>query len=330
MEKTKKWEGDGGNVFSWGMGQEGQLGLGEDMIHISAPRLLRYSQPAEVTRIQAGDSYSAAITAGGELLLWGQVPCVSWFNDHPCLKRLWTPQAVPLTGQKVCDVACGTWHMIALTTRSGENRDGAHPETEACFRDLVSNPLPMERTQKENTVQDSSQVQNKLLHVLERAEGSEEQGKDEDSESAEEEERPNRDEVDGALHDSAFAIASSATGMDRRGNGRSSIKSDQGDEREDCRTAGPWEPRKDLCRSRGSRHVVFTTLHLLPRSEGEQCRTTASSLPQLMTGQQAHKRVLAQSCKVSVNKEQNYMVQPITSVFPMRRVHVFSKGNKYQ
>lgn len=41
---------------------QGQLGLGEDRIHISAPCLLRYSQPAEVTRVQAGDSYSAAIT----------------------------------------------------------------------------------------------------------------------------------------------------------------------------------------------------------------------------------------------------------------------------
>lgn len=41
---------------------QGQLGLGEDRIHISVPSLLRYSQPAEVTQIQAGDSYSAAIT----------------------------------------------------------------------------------------------------------------------------------------------------------------------------------------------------------------------------------------------------------------------------
>lgn len=41
---------------------QGQLGLGEDRIHISAPCLLSYSQLAEVTQIQAGDSYSAAIT----------------------------------------------------------------------------------------------------------------------------------------------------------------------------------------------------------------------------------------------------------------------------
>nr|XP_046242999.1 RCC1 domain-containing protein RUG3, mitochondrial-like isoform X2 [Scatophagus argus] len=288
---------DGGNVFSWGMGQEGQLGLGEDSVHISNPCLLSYSQLAEVTQIQAGESYSAAIT-GGELLLWGQIPCVSRVSDHPGLKRLWTPQPVPLAGRKVCDVACGTWHMMALTTRSRENRECAHPETEACFRDLTGNPLLTEHTEKENTVQDSRQVHHKLLQGLERPEGSEEQEKDEESERAEEEERleerPNKDEGDGALHDSAFAVARSAKRMDRRGNSCSSIKSDQGDVREGCWTAGLWGLRKEPCRIKGSRDVVFTTLHLLPRSAGEQCRRTASSLPRLLTGQQVHSTVLAE------------------------------------
>ncbi|TDH12671.1 hypothetical protein EPR50_G00049380 [Perca flavescens] len=164
------------------MGQEGQLGLGEDGIHISTPCLLSYSQLAEVTQIQAGDSYSAAITAGGELLLWGQIPCVSRVSDHPGLKKLWTPQPVPLAGRKVCDVACGTWHMMALTTTSQEkNSECAHSETEARFRDLVSDPLPTEHTEKENTVQGSRQVQHKLLHGLERPEGSDEYEKDEES-----------------------------------------------------------------------------------------------------------------------------------------------------
>lgn len=86
--------------------------------------------------------------------------------------------------------------------------------------------------------------------------------------------------------------------MDRRGNGRSSIKSDQGDERESYRTAGPWESMKE---PRRSRDVVFTTLYVLPRSEGEQCRPAASSLPWLLTGQQAHGRVLDEAQKVSVN-----------------------------
>lgn len=108
--------------------------------------------------------------------------------------------------------------------------------------------------------------------------------------------------------------------MDRRGNGHSSIISNQGDERESCRTAASWELRKEPCRSRGSRDVVFTTLHLLPRSEGEQCRPTASSLPRLLTGHQAHSRVLDEVRMVSVTvcgypKEQIQMIQLVASMF---------------
>ncbi|TKS78883.1 hypothetical protein D9C73_012290 [Collichthys lucidus] len=206
----------------------GQLGLGEDSVHSSTPRLLSYSQLTEVTRIQAGDSYSAAVTAGGELFLWGQIPCVSRVSEHPGLKRLWTPQPVPLASGKVRDVACGTWHIMALSTRS---RECAHPETEAPFSDHVSNPLPTER---ENTVQDFVRVQHKLLQGPGRPESPEEHGKDDKSESAVEEERPNKDEGDGALPDSAPAVA---------------------------------------------------------RLEGES--SSSSTLPRLLTGQQAHSRVSA-------------------------------------
>ncbi|XP_034398310.1 probable E3 ubiquitin-protein ligase HERC1 isoform X3 [Cyclopterus lumpus] len=300
---------DGGNVFSWGMGQEGQLGLGDDRIHISTPCLLNYSQLAEVTQIQAGDSYSAAVTAGGELLLWGRIPCVSRVIDHPGLKKIWTPQPVSLASRKshsiqrnpkillqVCDVACGTLHMMALTTKSREkNRECVHSETEAGFRDLVSDPFLMEHTGKENTVQDSRH----LLRRLERREGSKDQKKEEESESAEEEEileeKPHQVGGDEALHDSEFAVSRSSTGMDERGNDHSSVKSDHGDERERWRTARQWELRKEPWRSRGSRDIVFTTLHLLPRSEPS--RPTATTLPRLMTGQQVHSRALDEAWK---------------------------------
>lgn len=140
--------------------------------------------------------------------------------------------------------------------------------------------------------------------TLGRSKGSEEQKKDEESESAEEkkkhEERPKKDKGDGALHDSAFAIARSATGMDRRGNGHSSITCDQGVERRGCGTAGPLELRKAPLRGKASQALVFTTLHLLPKSKVEQCRPTACTLPRLPREQQAHGRVLTAAQKVSV------------------------------
>lgn len=147
------------------------------------------------------------------------------------------------------------------------------------------------------------QVHHKLPQGQERPDGSD--GQDEESEGAEDEaihnERPNKDEGAGALHNSAFAISRSATGVGKRGNDHSSVTSDQEGERGGCRTARPWELRKEICRSRGSRDVVFTTLHFLPRPEGEQCRPAASIFPQLVTEQQAHSKVLAETRKVSVD-----------------------------
>ena len=46
---------------------QGQLGLGEDRIHVSAPHLLNYSQLAGVTGVRAGDSSSAAVTGEPDL-----------------------------------------------------------------------------------------------------------------------------------------------------------------------------------------------------------------------------------------------------------------------
>ncbi|XP_068167294.1 uncharacterized protein [Antennarius striatus] len=286
---------DDGNVFSWGMGQEGQLGFGEDRIHISAPCLLSCSQLGEVTQVKAGDSYSAAATAGGKLLLWGRIPCLSRVNDQPAPKRLWTPQVVPLAGREVCDVACGAWHMMALT-KSGKNQVGAGAETGARFRDLVSNPG---HTEKENTPKASTRVHRKLLESLKRPKASPDQEKVEGNLNAEEEEqfkgRPNKDEGDGPLRNLAFVVQP-AKGPDRRGNGHSSIKPKQREVTEGCRAAWAKESREEPFR-RGSRDVVFTTVHLLPGSNWKHCRPTTGILPQLATGQHARGGVLAEAQK---------------------------------
>lgn len=152
-----------------------------------------------------------------------------------------------------------------------------------------------------------------LLQGLGRPQGSEEQEKDKESGSPEEEEvhrERAKGEGDGVLHHSAFAVARSTTGMHRTGNGHSSIKSNQGDEREGGKTAGLRGLRglrelRERCRRRGSKEVVFTTFHLLPRSEGGQFRPTASTLPRLPTEQQTHSRVVTEARQVSVNITKN-------------------------
>lgn len=62
-------------------------------------------------------------TAGGELLLWGQIPCVSQVSDHPGLKRVRTPQPVPLAGRKVCacEKDCANYVFRLLKSQGDES-----------------------------------------------------------------------------------------------------------------------------------------------------------------------------------------------------------------
>lgn len=116
----------------------------------------------------------------------------------------------------------------------------------------------------------------------------------------EEEERVNKDEGDGALKVSAYARAGSAAAHDRAGNVRSSVKTLLQDEAEGFRTREQRELKKEQCKRRENREVVFTTFHLLPKSRGEQRRPATSSLPRLMTGHGAQSRVPAEAQQVSV------------------------------
>ncbi|XP_030000078.1 uncharacterized protein LOC115426210 [Sphaeramia orbicularis] len=176
-----------------------------------------------------------------------------------------------------------------------KNRECAHPETEACSRHLVSNPLPTEHVEKESTVQNPRQVQHKSLRGQGRPAHFQEKKKEKKTEAKEEGETANKDEGDGASNVSAFALASSGVANDGAENVRSSVRTLLRDEIEGFRTRGQRELRKEQCKRRESTEVIFTTLHLLPKSRGEQCRPGTSSLPRLITGHQAQSRVSAEA-----------------------------------
>jgi alpha-tubulin suppressor-like RCC1 family protein len=52
-----------GNVYVWGSGSDGQLGLGNTVTFQSTPKKLRHSElKNSVVQIGAGECYSAALT----------------------------------------------------------------------------------------------------------------------------------------------------------------------------------------------------------------------------------------------------------------------------
>ena len=103
---------DIGEVWTWGQGEGGRLGHG-DQTASDRPRLVMALLGRRVTSVAAGASYSAAVTAEGELWTWGRghYGRLGQGNAEDCP----APGLVAaLLGQRVVDVALGTGDAQSL------------------------------------------------------------------------------------------------------------------------------------------------------------------------------------------------------------------------
>jgi regulator of chromosome condensation len=122
------------NVWGWGLNNFGQAGdprtAGGDSAFLRTPVKIRHLSQKGVTTLAGGSFHSAAITAGGQCLVWGRVDpgqlgvtftpeqiqdenhirCDERGRPRICLR----PTAVPNVEQAV-DVACGNEHSIFIT-----------------------------------------------------------------------------------------------------------------------------------------------------------------------------------------------------------------------
>ncbi|KAG7392917.1 hypothetical protein PHYPSEUDO_013405 [Phytophthora pseudosyringae] len=114
----------GGDVFTWGSGSLGQLGLGKTRFR-SVPTRVRGLQDAGVTQLSFGEWHSMALCRDGTLLAWG-------FGEEgqlglpdedlePTRRVALLPVAVhALSGTGATMVACGGSHTFVVTVQ--ENR----------------------------------------------------------------------------------------------------------------------------------------------------------------------------------------------------------------
>ncbi|CEM01775.1 unnamed protein product [Vitrella brassicaformis CCMP3155] len=132
-----------GSVFTWGLGQDGQLGLGsrDDVLE---PQPMDYlnslpppfppppqpSPPARVKQVAAGQLFSAAVTTDGRLFTWGSDDYGQLGHGQESRRGL-TPKLVrgALQGKRVSAVSCGAYHIGAITEEGevyvwGYGRDG--------------------------------------------------------------------------------------------------------------------------------------------------------------------------------------------------------------
>ena len=103
---------DAGEVWTWGQGEGGRLGHGDQM-SVDKPKLVNALVGRKVVSIAAGSSYSAAVTAEGELWTWGRghYGRLGQGNTDYCS----SPGLVAaLLGQRVVAVALGTGDAQSL------------------------------------------------------------------------------------------------------------------------------------------------------------------------------------------------------------------------
>lgn len=132
----------GGQIFSWGQNQYGQLGLGTNGQSISTPQNIQSLQGIPFAQISTGGAHSFALTLSGAVFGWGRnkfgqlglndsnggrqklvisehsLPWLSlivsiFFSDRssPALLK-------SLRSQQVIDISCGEDHTAALTKLS--------------------------------------------------------------------------------------------------------------------------------------------------------------------------------------------------------------------
>ncbi|XP_048855280.1 LOW QUALITY PROTEIN: E3 ubiquitin-protein ligase HERC2 [Brienomyrus brachyistius] len=142
-----------GEVFSWGCGDGGRLGHG-DTAYLEVPAMITAftAKPTgkHVVHIACGSTYSAAITADGELYTWGRGNYGRL--GHGSSEDQTTPMLVTgLKGLKVLDVACGSGDAQTLAvTENGQVwswGDGDYGKLGRGGSDGCKTPKPVEKLQ---------------------------------------------------------------------------------------------------------------------------------------------------------------------------------------
>ena len=124
-----------GHVYTWGRGDDGRLGHGENMWKY-VPRIIQSLVGPVLVQVTCGSYHTAAVTAQGDLYTWGGG--MYGKLGHGTEAGASTPQRVQaMVGLPVSQIACGSRHTavvtgtgIVYTWGDRENGVAGHGETE--------------------------------------------------------------------------------------------------------------------------------------------------------------------------------------------------------
>ena len=118
---------DDGDVYMWGFGNSGRLGLGDEEERLVATKIEGALDEENVVAINHGNGVSFAITEDGTLYGWGQNN-IGQLGLDDGEDRL-VPTVIDIDGKPVLAVSSGTGHTLVLAADGtvygfGSNRDG--------------------------------------------------------------------------------------------------------------------------------------------------------------------------------------------------------------
>lgn len=148
---------DEGEVYTWGRGDDGRLGHGDNGWKF-VPRLVEELRGKNIRQVTCGSYHTAAVTVSGDLYTWGGGMYGKLGHGNETGHS--TPFLVEtLKGMQVRQVACGSRHTVVLlenkdvyTWGDKENGVSGHGDTEG-HQYL---PCPVEELRGKNIVQISA------------------------------------------------------------------------------------------------------------------------------------------------------------------------------
>jgi len=123
---------ESGRLFSTGKGDFGRLGHGSTRDEIEFEEIdyfqqerdsyFRPGEPARIVKVAAGNNFSAAMSADGELWLWGRNDFGQLGLGEEAMGDMYSAESfprllrsLPAEGHKILDFACGSNHVVVFT-----------------------------------------------------------------------------------------------------------------------------------------------------------------------------------------------------------------------
>lgn len=117
---------ENGELYTWGFGDWGRLGHGNNANQVYPKRLEFFGSQTRIAKVNAGDKHSAAVTETGELYVWGKndqyqlgfeqtsvggsnFDCVTEPTELPLIRKN------SVLKERFKDVVCGEYMTCAIT-----------------------------------------------------------------------------------------------------------------------------------------------------------------------------------------------------------------------